>query len=182
MWLGDETPELRQCDVSFLILAEDIGTRADGRNDEHGEQLKRQHWVIDHADATLPALELRLATLRAEAQAAALLRHKAAIAGFAPKLIKAVEAAAEIQVEAIKLRGAAIAELGEQAVARDIPHLAFNGILLPDLVGLWRREVERMFAPPAATRRPPAAHPVKAMAKPVAARPAGRRRSRSTGR
>ena len=141
------------------------------------ERIKRQRWVLQHADAVLPELELRVAALRQVEQAAALARHKAAVAGFVPKLSAAVEAAAEVQVAAIKLREAAVAELGESVVAATIPHLGFNGILLPDLVAAWRREVERMFAPPAAAPPravAPPARPKAAAAKLVIAPPAPR--------
>jgi hypothetical protein len=147
------------------------------------EQLDRQRRealrLIERDTARLPELEARVVAAKAENQRQGLARHRAAIAAVVPKLINAVEAAAAVQVEAIQLREKAIAELGEGVVAADIPHLAFNGILLPDLVAMWRHEIERMFAPPvaAAPRPVTAPAPTKASApKPIAAPPAPRER------
>lgn len=124
--------------------------------------------VADRGEKLIPPLEAQLVAAKAEKQREGLARHHAAIAAFVPTLVKAVEAAAAAQVRAIELRQQAERELGEGAVAAHIPHLAFAGLLLPDLVAMWRSEVERMFAPPAAApprparaprRDPPPEHP-----------------------
>jgi hypothetical protein len=145
------------------------------------EQFDRQRRealrLIERDTARMPGLEARVVAAKAEKQRQGLARHRAAIAAFVPKLVRAVEVAAEVQVEAIKLREAAVAELVENVVAATIPHLAFNGLLLPDLAAMWRHEVERMFAPPAAHAPRPVAAPAPAKAsalKPIAAPPAPR--------
>ena len=143
------------------------------------EQFDRQRRealrLIERDTARIPELETRVVAAKAEKQREGLARHRAAIAGFVPQLVAAVEAAAKVQVEAIRLREAAVAELGENVVAAAIPHLAFNGILLPDLVAMWRHEVERMFAPPTAAPPRPVAAPAPAKASapkpPIAAPP-----------
>jgi hypothetical protein len=148
---------------------------------EAAEAIERQRLeaerVAKRAELRIPELEAQRATAKAENQRHGLARHRAAIAGFAPTLDAAISAAAEAQVQAIKLREAAVAELGESVVAGNIPHLAYNGLLLPDLVALWRAEVQRMFSPPAAAAPravAPAARPKAAAPKPVVAPPAPR--------
>lgn len=145
------------------------------------EQFDRQRRealrLIERDTARIPVLESRRLAAKAEMQRQGLARHRAAIAAFVATLVKAVEAAAAAQVQAIRLRDAAIAELGEGVVAANIPHLAFAGLLLPDLVAMWRHEVERMFAPPAAAPPRPVAVPAPAKAaapKSIAAPPAPR--------
>jgi hypothetical protein len=144
------------------------------------EQFDRQRRealrCVERDTARVPEFEARVVSATAEKRRHGLARHRAAIAAFVPKLVAAVEAAAQQQVAAVKLREAAVAELGESIVAGNIPHLAFNGILLPDLVAIWRHEVERMFNPPAAAAPRPVAvrAPKAAGAKPVIAPPAPR--------
>jgi hypothetical protein len=132
--------------------------------------------VADRGEQLIPLLEAQLVAAEAEKQRQGLARHRAAIAAFVPTLVKAVEAAAAAQVQAIALRQQAERELGEGVVAANIPHLAFAGLLLPDLVQMWRSEVERMFAPPAAAPPRPVAVPAKASApkRTIAAPPAPR--------
>jgi hypothetical protein len=59
-----------------------------------------------------------------------------------------IDAAAAVQGEAIAARQAAIAELGEGVVQANIPALAFMGLLLPDLVEIWGKEMDRFYAAP----------------------------------
>jgi hypothetical protein len=141
------------------------------------EQFDRQRRealrLIERDTARIPGLESRCLAAKTEKQRQGLARHRAAIV---PTLVAAVEAAAAVQLEAIRLREAAVAEL-EGVVAGNIPHLAFNGILLPDLVQMWRHEVRRMFAPPTAAPPRPVAVPAPAKTsapKSIAARPAPR--------
>jgi hypothetical protein len=103
--------------------------------------------LLQRAETALPELEQRLAAGKAERQRGALARHRAAIAALYPKLRRAIEEAARIQAEAIGLREAAVAELGEHG-CKDIPYLAFRGLLLPDLVNVWANEQERVWAAP----------------------------------
>jgi hypothetical protein len=136
--------------------------------------------VADRGEQLIPQLEAQLVAAKAEKQREGLGRHHAAIRAFLPTLVKAVEAAAAAQVQAIQLRQQAERELGENVVAANIPHLAFAGILLPDLVLMWKSEIEKMFAPPAAAPPRPvvavpvparAAAPKRAIALPPAPRP-----------
>lgn len=118
-------------------------------------------WQIDHCAAALPGLELRLAAVREAQQAAALTRHKAALLELYPKLKRAILAAVEVQHEALALREAACREIGEAAVSRNLPNLAYAGFLLKDLVAIWQAENDRVFAElgrkprPAAIAAPP---------------------------
>jgi hypothetical protein len=127
-------------------------------NQAAAEQINRDRIEAERSfarcTAQRPELEQRLAAAKAEAQRQGLARHHAAIAAFAPKLIAAVEAAAVLQVEAIRLRDRAEAELGTQLVTGNIPHLAFAGLLLPDLVQIWAHELRRAYDPPSAPRAP----------------------------
>jgi hypothetical protein len=115
--------------------------------------------VADRGEQLIPQLEGQLVAAKAEKQRQGLARHHAAIAAFVPELISAVERAAAVQVQAISLRQQAERELGEGIVAAHIPHLAFAGLPLPDLVQMWRSEIERIFAPPAAAPPRPVAVP-----------------------
>ena len=132
--------------------------------------------VAERGEEQIPQLEAQLVAANAEKQREGLARHRAAIAAFVPELVAAVERAAAVQLGAIKLREAAVAEPGEGVVAANIPHLAFAGILLPDLCLMWRRDVERMFAPPPAAPPRPVPAPAKASAlkPPIAAPPTPR--------
>jgi hypothetical protein len=149
---------------------------------EAAEEIARQRGeaerIIARAEARIPELEQRRAAAVAERQRDRLKHHHAAIAGYAPTLIAAVRAAATAQSEAIALREAAVRELGEGIVAANIPHLAFRGLLLPDLVSSWIDLVEQTFNPPAASAPHPVAVPPRAKASPakppIAAAPAPR--------
>ncbi len=142
---------------------------------EAAEELARRSLelrrVAERGEKQIPQLEAQLVAAKAEQQRQGLARHRAAIAAFVPELVAAVERVAAVQVEAIKLREAANAELGEGVVAANIPHLAYAGILLPDLCAMWRQDLERMFAPPAAAPPRPVPAPVKAAPNPPIAAP-----------
>ena len=131
--------------------------------------------MIERDTARIPELETRVVAAKAEKQREGLARHRAAIAGFVPQLVAAVEAAAKVQVEAIRLREAAVAELGENVVAAAIPHLAFNGILLPDLVAMWRHEGRSRSSSPGYGRSTAARRSAGARAKALGAEAADRR-------
>jgi hypothetical protein len=117
-------------------------------------RLGRVRWEVSRIDALLPQLEARLVSARAVKQRDALARHLAAARAMYPKLRQAVEAASATQAEAIKVREAANAELGESLVSVHIPIVAFRGLLLPDLVAMWRNEMDRVFAVPVAQPAP----------------------------
>jgi hypothetical protein len=143
------------------------------------EQIRRLPWSIDRAAARLPGLEARLAAAKAEKQRRARTRHKSASAALWSRLRRAVEEAARVQVEVINARDAAITELGEHLVNQNLPHLAFRGLILPDLVQLWVNEMERLFsapinpgARPQPTPAPgPASKAVPGQSRPVTERP-----------
>ena len=131
--------------------------------------------------ARLPVLEARLLTANAERRAAALARHRGVMRSLFPRLQRAIEAAAAVQVEVILARNVAIAELGEGLVSQQLPPLVFLGFLLPDLVQIWVREQRQAWSaeprqPPAAPRPQPAKPaPTKAAPKtPIAAPPTPR--------
>jgi|SRR5271166_5105175 len=146
------------------------------------DKIARQLWVTQHCAAVLPQLELELGAVRAAEQAAALARHKAALLDCYPKLKRAILAAVEAQHQAISLREAACREIGEAAVVRNLPTIAYAGFLLKDLVAIWQAENDRVFADlarkpkPAAMPTPvraalPAPKPPVAIAKEPAPRP-----------
>jgi hypothetical protein len=127
------------------------------------DRINRQIWVTRHCAAALPELEQRLAAARAAAQAAALAAHTRVLINLYPKLKAAILAAVEIQREVMLARQAAVAELGENMVARNLPTPAFAGFLLPDLVQIWAHENDRVFADLARKPRPaPIPAPVRA--------------------
>ena len=119
------------------------------------EEIRRAEWAADRAAGRLPALEAELAAAKFERQQDALVRHRRAIAALYPKLRAAVEAAAAVQVAARAAREAAELELGA-ALASEIPHIGFRGLLLPDLVQLWIAENDRIWAVPWQPPAPPA--------------------------
>jgi hypothetical protein len=132
--------------------------------EEIARQRAEAERVAARAEARIPELEQRRAAAVAERQRDRLKHHYAAIAGYAPTLIAAVRDAATAQAEAISLREAAVRELGEGIVAANIPHLAFRGLLLPDLVSSWIDLVERIFNPPTPSTPRPVAVPPRAKA------------------
>jgi hypothetical protein len=131
------------------------------------EKVKRQKWVVDHVDATLPGLEKELAAVRVVNAAAALARHRSNMQALFPKLKKALEAAARLQQEAIAIRDAAAAELGNAAVEVNLPRLVYLGFLLDPLIQIWVAEQSKLWSPKAA----PAPVALPAPAKPVAVLP-----------
>jgi hypothetical protein len=130
-------------------------------------RLGRVRWEVSRIDALLPQLESKLVAAKAIKHRDALAKHLAAARAMYPKLRAAVENAAAVQAEAIKLREDAERELGGGVVQQHIPIVAFRGLLLPDLVAMWRNEMDRTFAAPAPQ---PAVAAVVAPAKPAARR------------
>lgn len=133
------------------------------------ERIKRQKWVVAHADAVLPKLELRRSALRQLEQAAALTRHKGILCAIYPRLKAAITEAGRVQQEAMDARTAAIAELGEGLVQRELPAVAFAGFITPDLIRLWESQNDRVVE--ASQRKPRPAPPAPPPAKPKAAAP-----------
>jgi uncharacterized coiled-coil protein SlyX len=112
------------------------------------DQIAEAEWTIERAAALLPHLESKLKAARAERQAEGIVRHYKAAERAYRKLRVAIDAAAAVQVEAMAVRQEAIGELGEGIVQSRIPAVAFVGMLLPDLVELWRAELDRAFSGP----------------------------------
>jgi hypothetical protein len=105
--------------------------------------------LAERGEAALPGMEAALVAARATKQSVALARHQSAARAMYPRLRQAVENAASVQAEAIKLREDAERELGGGVVQQHIPIIGFRGLLLPDLVAMWRNEMDRTFAEPA---------------------------------
>ena len=97
----------------------------------------------------LPDLEARLKAARAEQHRRAISRHLAAVRSLYPRLKAANPGSPALQAEAIKLRDAAIAEIGEAAATINLPVLSYRGLLLEDLVRLWSDELDRVVFGPA---------------------------------
>lgn len=128
--------------------------------------IGRARWTIERSEALIPLEGERDAAL-AERRREQLARHTLVIAKLHPRLRRAIEAAAAVQVEAISARQAAIADLGEGLVTANIPTITFGGLLLPDLVGLWAAELDRAFAGPQPRPAPAKAAPAPPRPKPI---------------
>lgn len=140
---------------------------ADSRDGAEQIDRRRQEALrlAERDRARVLELETRLAAAQAEAQRQALARHRQIMQGLFPRLRAAVAAAAQVQMEAINARNAAIAQLGEGIVSQHLPPVAFLGLLLPDLINLWSAEQEKLWAPPAAKPQPAPSKPPAAPAK-----------------
>lgn len=104
---------------------------------------------ISRDEARLPELEERLAAAKAERQRDAIERHRKAARDAFHVLREALQAAAAAQRAAINARDAAIRELGgEGIVTREIPVIAFFGVVLPDAVEHWAAATVRAFDGP----------------------------------
>ena len=133
--------EANECGHAWLFAASQ--SEAEELARRRAEALR----LVQRAEAELPDLEARLAAAKAERQRQALSGHRSELAALYPKLRRAIEEAARVQVEAIAAREAAVAELGEHAVTF-IPPIAYRGLLLGDLVKLWADEQDRVWAAP----------------------------------
>src|SRR5215470_1305727 len=106
-------------------------------NSDAAEQIERRRrealGLAERDKARIIELEPRLAAAQAEAQRQALAKHRQIMAGLYPRLRAAIDAAAAVQMDAIRARDAAIAQLGEGIVQQHLPPLAYLGFLLPDL-------------------------------------------------
>jgi hypothetical protein len=122
--------------------------------------------LAERGEAAMPGMEAALVAARATKQRVALAKHLAAARAVYFKLRDVVEIAASVQHEAILVRQAAIAELSEGVVQQRIGAVAYMGILLPDLVEIWRAHQDRVFAEPATVQA------VAAVVAPVPAKPA----------
>jgi len=120
------------------------------------DRINRQIWASEHAAQLLPQLELELGAARAAQQAQALTRHTRVLIDLYPRLKAAILAAVEAQEEVIAARQAAIAEIGEAMVSRNLPALGFAGFIYRDLVEIWSRENDRVVADLARQPKPAA--------------------------
>lgn len=127
------------------------------RHDRARREAKR---LTERDEAKVAELEERLVAAKAERQRAAIARHQAIWRRLFPKLRAALEAAAEVQAEAISAREGAIAEIGEGIAFSHLPLLIFRGLLFPDMIARWAGEMERVLA----GMKPP---PIPAPAKPA---------------
>ncbi len=127
------------------------------------DRIARQIWITQHCAAALPGLEMQLAAARAIDQAAAVARWRGTIGAYFPRLRDALRLAGKIQAEAIKARQMAAAEVGEPAVALNIPFMGYRGLVDDELIGAWCAEQERVWAAPARNRPRPAALPAPAV-------------------
>jgi hypothetical protein len=124
--------------------------------------------LAERGEAAMPGMEAALVAARATKQRVALAKHLAAARAVYFKLRDVVEIAASVQHEAILVRQAAIAELSEGVVQQRIGAVAYMGILLPDLVEIWRAHQDRVFAEPATVQA------VAAVVAPIAPKPAAK--------
>jgi hypothetical protein len=146
------------------------------------QRIARVTWTIDQITvAILPALEQRIIAAQSAKQRAGILRHQKIHRDLYPRLKTAIQAASAIQVEAVNARAAAQADLGEHVANQALPHLAYRGLLLPDLIELWSNEQDRVFLSLAAPAPQPAVAAVVApkaaplaVAPPIAPKPAAK--------
>jgi len=149
--LAAEVALLRQSIVARRTEAERLGREwlsAPGR--ERAQIIKAQQTELlrtaDRDEADLPVLEQNLARARARVLRSAVERHQATLRDAYFRLRDAIEAAAAAQGDVIKAREAAVAEIGESVAAIYLPHVAYRGFLVPDLIAMWRVEMDRLFA------------------------------------
>ncbi len=120
---------------------------ADELDDDKAEDLLRQVRAQDRAarraEALLPELRERQADLAWLLRQALFEKHKKAIAAAARWTIEAMEAAARANYAAAAARDLASRELGNNVSA--LPLIIYGGICLPDLVAMWRRNVDRQL-------------------------------------
>jgi hypothetical protein len=139
------------------LEAELLEARRNGAGYEEAQPLRdriaRARWAIDGADQVISKLEAQLGVAEAKKQHEKTTRHWRATARIYPKLRRAIEEAAALQVEAVKAREAAAAD--GVAVQTQIPVLAYMGFLFPDLVEIWSTEMDRVFAVPPRQPTPP---------------------------
>lgn len=133
-------------------------------------KIEQARWTAQRAEGRLPELERRLAEVTAREQREAIARARTRWQAQYRKLRDAVEAAAAVQAEVMAADAELIRELGENVVRTNLPALVFRGLILPDLVKLWRDEMDRsVFGPPPADpaprvrRTPPPARPTSSM-------------------
>src|SRR5205814_575650 len=104
----------------------------------------RLRWVIDRADATLPALEEQLGDARWRQREFAFRRHKKLLAAAARKAMDLMQKAAQANAEIVLARHNASQELGNHVSV--LPLQYYGGICVPESVAIWRRYTERQLA------------------------------------
>jgi hypothetical protein len=154
--------ELDRLEAARLVAEDyDAAKTIEARSD-------RVRFEVDKLAAALPLLENRLSIARAARNRKLLAKHQDAVRRLLPRLVAAVTNAADIQEEAIADREAAIADLGEGAVAAAIEPIAYLGMLTRPFVAIWADAMQKRLVAPA-----PQSAPV-AVAKPVPAEPAAK--------
>jgi hypothetical protein len=136
------------------------------------EQIAACRWGVEHAAAQLKNLEQRVSIARAARNRKALARHQDVARKILMRLIPAIQNAAEIQAEAVAARDAAIAELGEGAVAVAIEPTCYLGLLTPQFVAAWADSMEKRLA--AAAPQPAVSAVAKPAVAPMPAKPAAK--------
>jgi len=127
--------------------------------EEHDRRRREYLRIVERDEARLPGLEARLVEARAATQRGALARHRKVIALIYPRLKAALENAADVQVEAMRAREAAVADLGEGAVALHIPAIGYKGLLFKDLIALWAAKQDRVWGMAWSPPKPAASRP-----------------------
>src|SRR6202011_4033133 len=85
--------------------------------------------LAERGEAALPGMEAAPIAARAERQRDGIARHQKIMRDLYPRLRRALEAAAEVQHEAIDAREAAERELGGGICAIHLPHLSYRGFV-----------------------------------------------------
>jgi hypothetical protein len=134
-------------------------------------RIDRVRFECDKLAAALPLLENRLAIARNAKQKAAIARHAAANRKAWPKFRAAILAAVDAQEEMIKMRTDAGKEIGEHAVALNLPVQAFAGFLRRENFDIWDSELSRVMADP--PPQPAVAAVIAPRVAPTPARPVG---------
>jgi hypothetical protein len=143
----------------------------DGTAEEMGARARSQRRAVRRAEQRVAELREKRALAVWRNKQRSFAEHKSALEAAARQVIDAVEAAAAANAAAVKTFEAARREFGHVA-ERLMPQVHFAGLLFPDLVAMWRREVERDLATLARRELPPPAAPPAAAITPIAAKPA----------
>ena len=137
------------------------------------KKIERLKFDSGRARRTIDDLNAKFADARARRARERFAFFSRETARLFPKLRSALEAALEVQLEAIRLREAAAAELGESAIVT-IPVIIYRGLMMPELVEMWRKEIDRQLANTTAaprSRPAPAPRPARPLQPGAAAHP-----------
>ena len=104
------------------------------------DQIERLKFEIGRLGRLLPELEERLADAKWDERLVAFDKHRRNLVAATRKAITAVEAAAAANAAVVAAHHQASQELGTHI--NSLPLQAYLGVLMPDLVSMWRRQVE----------------------------------------